>query len=411
MATLPDWHRRKRRRRLLLLPLAALLLLIVGLRFFPSAAVPIVRERPLFGDVPLDEADEISWRIGHGDRIGPLLQEWGVSGAEAAQLVAAVRPVYDLARINEGQALSLFVRRGRLERLLYPLDRERYLEVAFKPENRFPAAIYHFPYEVRQELVRIAIADNLSDSTVRAGEKLELAKELATLFEYDVDFNRDIQPNDELSALVEKKYLFGRFAVYGDILAAELDNNGKRLQVVRFPLEGRSLYFHPDGRSNRKMFLRSPLPFTPRVTSRYGWRQHPVLGFSARHLGVDFGAPVGTQVRTTAAGVIRAAGRDRLRGIYAEIRHPNGYSSQYFHLSHLAQGVRVMKRVEQGEVIGYVGNSGLSTGPHLHYGLLNNGRFLNPLTVQSPSVQPLPRERWQEFQNYCLQVLPQLEKK
>jgi len=189
---------------------------------------------------------------------------------------------------------------------------------------------------VRQETVRIRIENSLYDATLASGEMMELFEPLSRMFEYDVDFNRDIQPGDLLSAVLEKKYLDGRLAAYGDILAAELLNNGKGIRVVRYPAPGGGMgYFHPDGRSTRRMFLRCPLPFV-RVTSRYGMRRHPVLGYSARHNGTDFAAPYGTPVRATASGVVTARGRDNGRGNYVTIRHGNGFASQYYHLQRFA---------------------------------------------------------------------------
>jgi murein DD-endopeptidase MepM/ murein hydrolase activator NlpD len=151
------------------------------------------------------------------------------------------------------------------------------------------------------------------------------------------------------------------------------------------------------------MFLRCPLPFV-RVTSRYGMRRHPVLGYSARHNGTDFGAPYGPPVRATASGVVTARGRDNGRGNYVTVRHANGFASNYYHLQRFAAGLRAGQRVEQGQVIGTVGSTGLSTGPHLHYGLTQNGRFVNSLRLQSPSLAPLPAEKLPEFQAYCAMI-------
>ena len=205
----------------------------------------------------------------------------------------------------------------------------------------------------------------------------------------------------DLDVKYDKKYLNGKFVRYGYVLAAEFINRGKVIQVIRYTEpEGKTAYYHPDGRSVRKMFLRCPLPFM-RVTSRYGNRRHPVLGFSARHNGIDFGAPVGTKIRASASGVIQRTGYNRGRGRYITIRHPNRYFSHYYHLSRVAKKIRSGVKVGQGQIIGYVGCTGLCTGPHLHYGLQKNGRFINPLRLKSPTKNPVKKIYLKDFKHYA----------
>jgi murein DD-endopeptidase MepM/ murein hydrolase activator NlpD len=151
------------------------------------------------------------------------------------------------------------------------------------------------------------------------------------------------------------------------------------------------------------MFLRCPLPFM-RVTSRYGSRRHPLLKFSARHYGVDLAAPVGTKVRVTASGIVKSKGYNSSRGRFITIRHKNQYISHYYHLSRFAKGIRPGIRVEQGQIIGYVGSSGLATGPHLHYGLQKSGRFMNPLSLRSPSKDPVKKVYLEDFKQYAARV-------
>jgi murein DD-endopeptidase MepM/ murein hydrolase activator NlpD len=343
-------------------------------------------------------------RIGAGDSFAGVLERAGVTAQAAARLIADIRPAYDLANIRSGQTLILFFEAEKLRNFVYAIDRDTYLEAQSDGQGKFSGRVMAVPYEVRREVARITIENSLYESTVASGEKLELFEPLAQIFEYDVDFNRDIQPGDSIAAVLDKKYLNGRLAGYGEILAAELVNNGKTIRIVRYPSPAGAMgYYHPDGRSTRRQFLRCPLPFI-HVTSRFGMRRHPVLGFSARHNGTDFAAPYGTPVRATAAGMVTARGRDNGRGNYVTIRHGNGFASQYYHLQRFAFGLGAGRRVEQGQVIGFVGSTGLSTGPHLHYGLLKNGRIQNPLSLQSPSIAPLPLSALEGFRKYCEQV-------
>jgi len=384
----------------LLLLLAICLGAVLAWRFFPAReAAPA--SPAAFHDLTLSEAQEVQVNIGPGDFCAGVLMRGGLEGRDAARLIADVRPAYDLAKIRSGQVLILFFENGLLRNLIYPIDRDSFLEAWRDVSGGFRGRVAAVPYETRQETVRIRIENSLYEATLASGEMMELFEPLSRMFEYDVDFNRDIQPGDILTAVLEKKYLDGRLAAYGDILAAELLNNGKSVRVVRYAAPGGGMgYYHPDGRSTRRMFLRCPLPFV-RVTSRFGMRHHPILGFSARHNGTDFGAPYGTPVRATASGVVSGRGRDGGRGNYVAIRHANGFASHYYHLNRFVNNLRVGLRVEQGQVIGTVGNTGLSTGPHLHYALLKNGRYLNPLRLQSPSLAPLPKEKIAEFQKYC----------
>jgi murein DD-endopeptidase MepM/ murein hydrolase activator NlpD len=384
------------------------LLLVIGLgavlvrHFYPRPEPVAVA--PVYRDLELAEASEMKVRIGAGDFFAGVLERSGVNAREAAQLVADIRPVYNLASIHSGRTLTLYFAGGKLRNFVYAIDRDNYLEVENDGQGKFRGRVMAVPYEVRREVARIRIENSLYESTEASGEKLELFEPLSQIFEYDVDFNRDIQPGDSISAVVDKKYLNGKLAAYGAILAAELINNGKIIRIVRYPGPAGSMgYYLPDGRSTKRQFLRCPLPFI-RVTSRFGMRQHPVLGFSARHNGTDFAAPYGTMVRATGSGMVSARGGDRGRGNFVSIRHANGFASNYYHLQRFAAGLRAGQRVEQGQVIGYVGSTGLSTGPHLHYGLLKNGRFLNPLRLQSPSVDPLPIPVMNDFRKYSEQV-------
>ncbi len=378
------------------------------LHFFPRPEP--VAAAPVYQDLKLAEAVEMKVRIGSGDFFAGVLERAGVTAQEAARLIADIRPAYDLASIRSGQVLTLFFEEGKLRNFIYPIDRDTYLEAGHDGQGKFSGRVMAVPYEVRREVARITIENSLYESTEASGEKLELFEPLAQVFEYDVDFNRDIQPGDTILAVVDKKYLNGRLAGYGDILAAEMVNNGRTIRVVRYSSPSGSIgYYLPDGRSTRRQFLRCPLPFI-RVTSRFGMRRHPVLGFSARHNGTDFAAPIGTPVRATASGVVTARNRDNGRGNYVSVRHANGFASHYYHLQRFAAGLHGGQRVEQGQVIGYVGSSGLSTGPHLHYGLVKerplpqstasavaqrgpvtgagDGRFQSLLRADMPAIIP-----------------------
>lgn len=347
---------------------------------------------------------KIENKVRRGDNIINILKQEGIDHQTAYKLFIDVKPIYNLRKIRTGKKYILFLSSygKKIKKFRYEIDDNHYLE-AFRDEsnNRFRAKIISIPYEFRKVIIKGVINYSLFESILNHGEKPELADIMASLYEYDIDFNRDIRANDSFAIIVEKKYLNGKFVKYGHILATEFINRGKVIRVIRFTdPEGQTAYYHPDGRSVRKMFLRCPLPFM-RISSTYGNRLHPVLGFSTRHNGVDFAAPTGTKIRASATGVIRRIAYNSGKGRYIVIRHPNHYASHYYHLYRIAKNIRIGVKVEQGQVIGYVGCTGLCTGPHLHYSLQKNGRFLNPLQIKSPSKNPVKKIYFEDFKHFA----------
>jgi murein DD-endopeptidase MepM/ murein hydrolase activator NlpD len=227
-----------------------------------------------------------------------------------------------------------------------------------------------------------------------AGEDVALAIALADIFAGDIDFSHDLQPGDSFELVFAQVLREGERAGYGDILAATFTNGGKTHTAFRYhPEGGKPGYYDAEGRSLKRFFLASPLKFEPRVTSGFSYRRlHPVLGVRRPHMGVDFGAPRGAPVVAIADGSVLGAAFTRGGGRTVVLRHASGYESRYLHLSRYASGMRRGARVRQGQVIGYVGATGLVTGPHLHYELKRNGAHVNPIAEQRkhPPGQPLP---------------------
>jgi len=244
------------------------------------------------------------------------------------------------------------------------------------------------------------------------GETPELSIDLAGIFAGEIDFNSDLQPGDSFSLMVEKIYREGRFAGYGPILAATFVNHGKHHQAVRFtPPGGQTGYYDEEGRSLKRFFLKSPLKFEPRVTSGFSYnRMHPILQQQMAHLGVDYAAPIGAPVIAVSNGVVVSAGEAGGAGRMVHLRHASGYETMYLHLSAFARGVRAGAHVEQGQVVGYVGASGLATGPHLDYRIRRNGVFVNPLREHQrmPPGDPIPASLLAQFRADREHLLGQL---
>lgn len=240
--------------------------------------------------------------------------------------------------------------------------------------------------DVRPTVVSGEVTRSLFHAMEEAGETPQLVLDFVAIFESDFDFTADARPGDRFRLLVEKRFAGETFVDYGRVLGAQYISDGTLFTGIAFETRGaaRPAYFDVDGRSLSKSFLKSPLEFS-RITSGFSnSRFHPVLKTWRAHHGIDYGAPTGTRVRATADGVVTEVGWRGGYGKVIKIRHPNGYGTLYGHLSGYAEGVQRGKRVVQGQAIGYVGSTGLATGPHLHYEFLVNGRQANPMRLALP---------------------------
>jgi murein DD-endopeptidase MepM/ murein hydrolase activator NlpD len=328
--------------------------------------------------------------------ITDTLLRHGLMREQVLRLVEETRPVYNLARIVAGRAYWLDVAPDNdLRSFRYPLDDERYLTV-YREGERYVPVVKSFPFAVGVETVEGVIRTSLFAAMTEAHEEERLALDLADIFMWDIDFYTDLQPGDRFRIIVEKKYLDGKLAKYGAILAASFTNQQRILTAFRFQSRpGVAEYFSADGRALKRSFLKSPLKFA-RVTSRFsGARMHPVLRIVRPHLGVDYAAPLGTPVVSVGAGTVASAGSTPGAGKMVRIRHAGGYETLYLHLMQIQ--VRAGERVEQSQVIGRVGSTGLSTGPHLDFRVVQHGKFINPTKVIFPPSPPVPASEFARF--------------
>jgi murein DD-endopeptidase MepM/ murein hydrolase activator NlpD len=298
---------------------------------------------------------------------------------------------------------------GRLESLRVTLDRRSELHLE-ADGDRIEVMRVDRPIVSRVERVEGQVTSSLFGAVEAAGGQPELAVLLAQVFQWDVDFLRDVRTGDHFVAVVDTQSVDGSFYGYGTLFAARFVNDGRVLDAIAFPdEEGRVGYYDLEGRPLRKQFLRSPLEFS-RVTSRFTLsRFHPILKRRMPHYGVDYGAPVGTPVLVTADGRVSFAGAKGGAGRMVTVRHANGYETNYLHLSRYGSGIRAGTRVSQGQVIGYVGSSGLSTAPHLDYRVRKNGQWVNPLTISSPPARPLDESRLQRYLSHAVAIIVLLE--
>ncbi|EQD47261.1 peptidase M23B [mine drainage metagenome] len=254
------------------------------------------------------------------------------------------------------------------------------------------------------------INDSLFDAGSRAGMSNAMVLELAKVFGYDIDFAQDLRAGDSFSVIYDNVYRDGEYLRPGNIIAAEFVNRGRRYTAFRYTQpDGNVTYYSEDGRPMRKSFLRTPVDFT-RISSRFSVaRLHPVLGRMRAHKGVDYAAPMGTPIYAAGDGVVQFKGWENGYGNFVLIRHNRDISTAYGHMSRFASSLRKGERVRQGQVIGYVGMTGLATGPHLHYEFRVDGTQRDPLTVTLPKPDPLPRMQLAAFRRSIAPMLAQIE--
>ncbi len=347
--------------------------------------------------------------IGRGENLAAVLRAGGATAAEAVLFARAFDPVCDVRRLRPGDRYDLLVDAdGRIERFEY---RRSPLEVyaAEAREDGWAVARVDVPLE-RREVVRAGrVEGSLYGSFLAAGADVDLAMAFVELFSWDVDFTRDTRAGDEFRVIYQDLYVDGERVGNGRILAAQYRGRRGDHTAIYYKSGRIEGYFAPDGTSVRKSFLRSPLKYT-RISSRYSLRRkHPVLKVVRPHRGVDYAAPTGTPVWSVAGGTVRHAGWKGQAGKTVIVRHPRGYETFYNHLSRVARGVRAGARVKQGQVIGYVGQTGLATGPHLDFRVKKNGRWVNPLTERYPAGDPVPPDELDTYRAWAAGWVDRLE--
>lgn len=364
----------------------------------PAPVAPVIAEvaapapvaTPTPPPPPPERFETATARLGRDQTIGQVLPRLGLSAAEAGAVVAALEPLFPCRKAHPGDQLLVERRAGEksVHRFTYRQGRADEWIVSRADDGSLQAA--KRPVTLTTEVARVAVTvqGSLYETLDRSDEDASLAVLAADVLAWDVDFYRDVRGGDRLKVLVEKVAADGQFLRYGEVLAIEYEGTAagkKRLFRWTAP-DGQTSYFDDEGQSARRGFLKTPLKFA-RVTSGFGNRRHPMLGYQAAHMGIDYGAPTGTPVWAVGDGVVRQAGWNGGCGKSVTIRHRNGLETLYCHLSSVA--VSAGKAISQKQVIGAVGSTGLSTGPHLHYAVLRGGAYMNPAQLKVPRDAPV----------------------
>lgn len=330
----------------------------------------------------------LTLKVESGDTLISILTDAGAPYDEAHNLYKAIGKIFNVKRIGIGWSITVEMDKGEdgkpiIRHLVLPTSATASLEITRGGDGKFDVKKIQAPVEKKLRRSSGKIDSSLYETGVAQGIPPALLADIITAYSYDVDFQRDIQRGDAIDVLYERMETEdGAVAAYGNILFAELTLGKKPLRIYRYvDKSGHADYYNEKGESVRKALLKTPIPGA-RITSRFGTRTHPILGYSKMHRGVDFGAPTGTPVYAAGDGTVDFAGTKGGYGKYLRLKHGNGYSTAYAHLSRFAKGMASGKKVKQGQIVAYVGSTGLSTGPHLHYEVLVKGAQVNPSGVK-----------------------------
>jgi murein DD-endopeptidase MepM/ murein hydrolase activator NlpD len=343
--------------------------------------------------------------VNYGNTLKDILQSFGIESAEASEAIDSLREVYDVRSLRAGQDVTVTFShnpegfgRGDLLSISLSPDPSRTITVNRDSSSQFTAQ--ESRRQLSREIVHYsgAIRVSMFDSALNAGVPTTIIGQMIKALSYDVDFQRDVQAGDSFDVMFEGYYdNKGKLIRSGEMLYAAMTLAGKPIAMYRYEdQQGIVEYFNEKGESLKKALLRTPVDGA-KITSGFGMRLHPLLGYTKMHKGVDFGVPVGTPIMAAGDGSVEKAGFNGAYGNYVRIRHSNGYGTAYAHMSRIAQGLYVGKHVTQGQIIGFVGATGRVTGPHLHYEILNGSAQVNPNSIKISTGTKLAGKDYDRF--------------
>lgn len=358
---------------------------------------------------PSEPFEFIAVTIGRNDTLDQVFRGLQLKISDLAELrdLPDVRKSLDMVR--PGDVIQLTHLDGEIKSLTRRINETATLSVT-RADQGFNANIVENPLETEERMLSGTVESSLYLAVNAAGGTDGLAVSLADVFKYDIDFVNSVQPGDRFVVAHEQQYQDGEFVRDGDILVAEFVNAGRTYRAVRYVSpDGRADYYTPDGRPVRKAFLRYPVDYG-RISSGFSLaRRHPVLNRVRAHKGIDFAAPSGTPIKAAGSGRVVSRGRNGGYGNAVVLAHSNGVTTLYGHMSRFAKGLAVGDRVQQGEVIGFVGMTGLASGPHVHYEYRVNGVHKNPARVTIAKADPIPASLMADFQAKTAPLLARLD--
>jgi murein DD-endopeptidase MepM/ murein hydrolase activator NlpD len=339
-------------------------------------------------------ATKVELKVRNGDSIQRILYDQKISPSEVNNVLNALRREYNFGALRNDQKVYLIVKREKngnfVSRLTVNIDNITSVHVFLNKDNVYETKRVTKILTKKNHLIETTIDRGIYRTAKQSGIENSIVAQFARLYGFEVDFQRDLKKNDKIKIFYER-YLDddGVSQRTGNIIYSEISNVEKNIILYRYEYpNGTTAYFTPEGKSIEKSLMRTPINGA-KLSSRYGFRIHPIIGYNQMHQGTDFAAPIGTPVMASGAGTVEYSGWKGGYGKFISIRHSPVYQTNYAHLQDYAKGMRRGTKVQQGQVIGYLGSTGSSTGPHLHYEVVVNGRKENSQTLKLPSAAPL----------------------
>jgi murein DD-endopeptidase MepM/ murein hydrolase activator NlpD len=361
-----------------------------------SISIPQNEPVYIYG-IPADSFDMVQGQIKRDSFISDLLLKNGVSMPEIDQVLNNSKQVFDVRKVLPGKNYSILCDRDSIHRAKYMIyEHDPTVTYVFSFNDSLNITAFKKDVTTEIKYAKGTITTSLWQAILDGGMPPKLAVELADIFQWTVDFF-GLEEGDNFKVVYEEKLIDGKSMDIGKILTAEFTSSGRTYTAIPFVQDGQQSFFEADGKSLRKAFLKAPLKFN-RISSRYTTsRFHPILKIRRPHLGVDYAAPVGTEVHSIGDGKVISVTSGGGEGRMVKIKHNSSYSTAYMHLSRFGQGIAPGVSVRQGQVIGYVGSSGLSTGPHLDFRFYMNGSAIDPLKVIAPPSEPIAEANMEKF--------------
>jgi murein DD-endopeptidase MepM/ murein hydrolase activator NlpD len=364
----------------------------------PEPAEVVKKPAPVLFGIPTDTLEIVEGIVERGENLSQLLSDYNISPVSIDLLARKSKDVFNVRRISANRNYIILHARDSARTARYFIYEPNEVEyVIYDLNGELDVRLVKREVEVVEKAIAGFIQSSLFESIVAAGGTPQLVNHFADIFAWRLNLSR-LQPGDLFKLIYEEKLVNGTTIGFGEIKAAYFEQDGKPLYAIAFEQDGKKKgYYDQDGKSLKKAFLREPLEFS-RISSRFSKnRFHPVQKRYKPHLGTDFAAPRGTPIRTVGEGVVVEAAYTRGNGYFVKIKHNKTYSTQYLHMAKFAKGIRKGTRVHQGQTIGYVGSTGLATGPHLCYRFWKNGRQVDALKVKLPSAHPIEKKHLTAF--------------
>ena len=401
-------NNKRRKSGTVFISLASATLLIAGLvtTLYAKREVAVNNSEQIAQTRVQEDQREIKeYRIQSGDTFSTVMQSFGISGIDASKMIDASKGIYDFTRIKTGQVFKMIFIQNAFAATEYVITDHELLTIEKVGED-FTVKESDIKYDIKPTVAEATITSSLFIDGQSAGLEDKTIMELADLFGWDVDFTTDIREGDSFKVMYEKRSLDGEPVKSGKILGAWFENQGQKYWAILYKdPDGKEKYYDLDGKSVARQFLKSSLDYKYISTQYTNQRVNPVTKKLDTHRAIDFAAPSGTPVVATADGTVVYADWKGGYGIDVEIKHDNSYKTLNAHLSKIAKGIKNGVTVEQGQVIGYVGSTGISTGPHLHFAMYKGGTPINPLTAELPRGVNLNSERKNDFDKKKAEVL------